>query len=155
MVSCDVCLCPVVYLQARPGVDSKPWSLGTNPLKTAHIGSKTTSATARRFSPSADRLGSLMPPINPRPPLLLATHPSSSSSLTTCHSLLAELLHFTSQTFFATATARLQPQRSEMSTVSRASLDQKLALAKRCSQGTCIGVHTALAGLKQSCLDAL
>ena len=29
-----------------------------------------------------------------------------------------------------------------MSTVSRASLDQKLALAKRCSRGTCTGLHT-------------
>jgi hypothetical protein len=102
--------------QPQPGVDSKPWSPGTNPLKTAaHMGSKTTSAPARRFSPSADRLGSLMPPINPRPPLLLATHPTSSHprsllvlSEFQCPSLLTEVLLFTSQSFFAkTATAKI------------------------------------------------
>jgi hypothetical protein len=44
----------------------------------------------------------------------------------------------------------LQPQRSEMSTVSRASLDQKLALAKRCSRGNCTYRHTACTSWPQT-----
>jgi hypothetical protein len=82
-----------------------PWN--ECPENCTYIGSKTTSAPAR--PPIV--WGSLMPPINPRPPLLLATHPSSSHSRSLlvlsefqCPSpqcwVLTELLLFTSQPDF-------------------------------------------------------
>ena len=70
--------------------------------------------------------------------------PHLSSLSLQCHSSpAAELLRFLAiyqpiSRFFAYHTA------STMSTVSRASLDQKLALAKRCSRGTWLLTLTAL-----------
>ncbi|XP_066372322.1 early nodulin-93-like [Miscanthus floridulus] len=103
-----------------------------------------------------------MPPINPRPPLHLATHPSSSSSLAPqCHSLLHWLtanrassfaisLAFLCYCMSATAKTR------EMSTVSRASLDQKRALSKRCSrEATLAGAKAAAVATIASAIPTL
>ena len=99
MVTCDVCVCPV-YLQYRPGQEwianetVVPWN--ESPENCTYGLQNHVRARPPLLAPSADSLGPSyagMPPINPRPPLHLATHPSSSSSLAPC-TLSATLLHW-------------------------------------------------------------
>ncbi|KAG2609310.1 hypothetical protein PVAP13_4KG029616 [Panicum virgatum] len=95
----------------------------------------------------------MLRPINSRPPLhLLATNSNPSSSLLASYSVALSLLAHHLLQFLL-----LPKQKSKtMSTVSRASLDQKLALAKRCSrEATLAGAKAAAVATIASAIPTL